>query len=69
MEAETTTIWVRVAVETPFVVFHVSVLLFVAGEIRKRNAVFSTSFFVLYCVQSAVDIIYYLVVSDVDLRF
>lgn len=63
MQAETTTTLIEVAVEIPFVIFHISVLIFLVGEIRRRNAVFSTPFFILYSVQSAVDIIYYLSVS------
>lgn len=60
--------WLEVAIETPLVIFRLSVLFVLAHEIRRRNVVFSTSFFVLYCVQSVAAIVYYSAVSDVHLR-
>lgn len=68
MQADATSMWVEVAIETPLVIFHLSVLCVLSREILRRNAVFSTAFFVLYCVQSVADIVYYLAVSDAHLR-
>ncbi|KAH7724311.1 hypothetical protein AAVH_08199 [Aphelenchoides avenae] len=51
--------WIQVAVEAPFLLFHVSVCLCITTQIRRRNAAFSTPFFYLYSIQSLVDVVYY----------
>lgn len=68
MQPDSTPTWIEMAIEIPFLIFHLSVLLFIAGEILKRNAVFSASFFLMYCIQSVADIVYYLAVSDACFR-
>lgn len=56
--------WVQVGIEAPILLLHVSVLLYIVRLIHLRHRLFSTVFYVLYCVQSAVDITHYVEVRQ-----
>lgn len=44
--------------------FHLSVLMCILRERRKRTAAFLSGFFTIYCVQSVADVVDYVLVSS-----
>lgn len=54
---------VRAGVEIPLLCFHISVVVCVIRQVRKKNPMFTTAFFAIYIVQSMADVGTYVMVS------
>lgn len=63
MLSEATVVWIQLALEFPFVVFHTSVTACVLCRMRKKEASFNTLFFKLYVLQSFAEVYVYVIVS------
>ncbi|KAH7662475.1 hypothetical protein AAVH_43564 [Aphelenchoides avenae] len=56
MHSESAWTFVRLGLETPFVVFHLSVLLSVSRQICRGHPTFRSAFFYIYLIQSGFDV-------------
>ncbi|KAH7700228.1 hypothetical protein AAVH_32655, partial [Aphelenchoides avenae] len=50
---------IRIAIEIPFICFHLSVVLCIIVQAKRGNAFFKTGFFAIYVAQSVADIVHY----------
>lgn len=57
---------VALLMEVPMLVFHISVTIFIAAKVRRRNAVVANAFYKLYLAQCVTNYMAYATVSRAE---
>lgn len=61
-------LYISVPIEVLLLAFHISVTVFIGRQVVKRNAFFSSAFYIIYLMQSVAEFWLYLQVSSMQLR-